>query len=371
MIKRIAVGRIQGTPVPEGMRQVSIPAGSVASEVIRQGYYYSVPLSLISHIHTYLQLEQGSPRWQTDLELARLSADSRSCSGYRNGIPLVYSDLAQPEPQPEISEDLIKSLNWNMNTEQVKLAFKKALPSLSSIARTARAYVGWLITNQQFLAEQDALLQKWAEQIRIWGVAGVGRIVLVAEATGYASPSNADLANQRKFDEAMRQFLVHWRLNEIIGPDLPVPIRPMMAGVFPLSVAEQLMQTGGVFNLPDTFPIPSRDELRTLLATVLRPTDDVSHLSEWFHLIRKDNAAKNTLDKFARLRVIVHYWRVIHSRYSDVLVRRKEKLRLAFAKFLGVSDDTIKLDLRTIQKRLGNGWEHRDACALVNQLPSS
>lgn len=365
-MKRLLGGQLRGMPVPVGMVTTALPKGLQATEAGQRGFYYSLPSALVAHIVPLIGQHLPSQGWQTDLELARLSEHNAAYVGYRNGNALEYHHLAQPEPLPELNAELIKSLNWDLNIEQVNFAFKKALPSLNSIARTARAYVGWLITNQQFLAEHDALLQKWADQIRDWGIAGVGRIVLVGETAGYRTPPDSEIVNRREFDEAVRGFLIRWRLNEIVGPDLPVPIRPMMAGVFPLSVAEQLMQTGGVFNLPDTFPIPSRDELRTLLANVLRPSEDASHLAEWFSFIRKDNAAKHTLDKFARMRVIAHYWRVIHSRYADALPRRKEKLRLAFADFLKVSDDTIKLDLRTIQKRLGKDWEHRDACALVN-----
>lgn len=53
---------------------------------------------------------------------------------------------------------------------------------------------------------------------------------------------------------------------------LPVPMKPMLGGSFPMAVLQQLMDAGGLFNIPDIFPLPSRDELRAMMLMQLNRT---------------------------------------------------------------------------------------------------
>jgi hypothetical protein len=159
------------------------------------------------------------------------------------------------------------------------------------------------------------------------------------------------------FATAVRAFLVRWRLNELTGPNLPAPAKPLMAGMFPLTVSRQLMDMGGVFHLPDTYPIPSRDELRAMLDEALHSGEEVPHLAGWREIISARNPARNRIDRFARVRQLYHFWALLHHRYADRLVGRIEALQTVFAEYLNVSLDTIRGDLRLIGERLGAGWE--------------
>jgi hypothetical protein len=122
-----------------------------------------------------------------------------------------------------------------------------------------------------------------------------------------------------------------------------------------MSIIGQLMDAGGLFNLPDTFPIPSRDELREILESSVR-TEKPEHLEEWTQITGKGNPAKNKIERFSRLFELRHYWEVIHERHGSRLYRNLNGLQKVLAEYLKTSIDSIKRDLILLRARLGKNW---------------
>ena len=139
-----------------------------------------------------------------------------------------------------------------------------------------------------------------------------------------------------------------------------------MAGNLPVSILPQLVRAGGVFCIPDTFPVPSRDELRNLLEGALHGRkDNDEHLKEWMKLIAKDNVAKKPILRFGRLFLIQHYYRVLRHRHSRALHRKSKVVNEILMKFLEntslkVSLKTIVSDVQFLQERLGRNWLERN-----------
>jgi hypothetical protein len=196
----------------------------------------------------------------------------------------------------------------------------------------ARGYAGWLTCDPQFCQERDKAL---GENLRVVSLIPDA----FADASGDALPKHAS------------DFLVRWRLIGMAGPRLPIPMRPMLGGQFPLSIVKQLMAAGEIFNLPDTFPIPSRDELRELLDEAVR-SERPDHLGEWMKITGKNNPAKNRIDRFSRVFELHHYWQLLQVRHQPYLRGRLTKLRFVLAQYLGASEDSIRADLGLI-RRLG------------------
>jgi hypothetical protein len=132
-----------------------------------------------------------------------------------------------------------------------------------------------------------------------------------------------------------------------------------MAGVFPIDVVKKWMGAGGVFYLPDTMPIPSRDQLRGMLEHALHRGDKPGHLTEWLEIVRADNPARNRMDPFIRYFELQHYWRILNQRHPSAICRKKEKLRNAFGRIFDVGSQQIKRDLADIRGRLGDDWLDR------------
>ena len=123
--------------------------------------------------------------------------------------------------------------------------------------------------------------------------------------------------------------------------------------MLPYAILGQLLATRGLFFLPDTFPIPSRDQFRHMLGDALHRCDSAEHLKEWISLVGNHNTAKNQIRRFARLFELRHYWHILQQRHGDLLAKRTSDFKTAIARFLGVNIQALRRDLRFAQKRLG------------------
>jgi hypothetical protein len=127
------------------------------------------------------------------------------------------------------------------------------------------------------------------------------------------------------------------------------------------------MRGGGIFQLPEIYPLPARDEFRSILSDAHTARVGTEHLAEWQSIIRLENTAKNQIDRYARIRTLVHYWRTLHVRHAARLNRKTGKLQQAFGEYLGTRAHSIKKDLQFIKRRLGPDWASRDACAFLRR----
>ena len=296
-----------------------------------------------------------------EFALSDLCGDHRSRIGFWGEMPILNQHLEEPLPPTPISlapierTDVAPIVRRRLayNAAQVNRALAVGRERIAWLSSVARAYTGWLITNGQFLQEHDNLMQAWAPQIRRWRLQGVGRLLVAAGPVSLARLSDEDAAARLPFDEAVREFLIRWRLAEIVAPDMPVPHTPVMHGQVPISVVDQIARAGGVFSYPDTFPVPSRDQLRNMVVNANRPDNASDHLAEWYEITSPRNSAKNQLDRFARFRTLCHYWRVLCTRHAANLHRKTDGLNHALGEHLGVSENTIRADVRRIRSRLG------------------
>lgn len=119
------------------------------------------------------------------------------------------------------------------------------------------------------------------------------------------------------------------------------------------------MRAGGVFYLPDTAPVPSRDQLRGMLEHVLHPSERPDHLSEWLEIVRAGNSARNQLDPFARRFEIQHYWRLLRQRHESALEGNIGRIERALSEFFEISEPAVHADFVDIRRRLRDDWLER------------
>jgi hypothetical protein len=221
------------------------------------------------------------------------------------------------------------------------------------LAAPAQGYAGWLLTNPQFLQEHDSLFQTWREEVARQGIPLIGAtrsLGLLPEAVRQAEGRTAEYLT------AFEEFFLRWLLTGLAAPRLPQPLQPQLSALSTSTVLGYMRGGGYVFCFPDISPIPSRDELREMIEDALRGAEAPEHLADWMDKVRADNAARNTITRYARLFDLQHYLRALHQRHHSVLHRRKSSVIQAFATFFQVSSDTIAGDLDVIDKRLGKEW---------------
>ena len=350
-----------GEPIfrpPEGARDLTLPGPYRDHPLLKNRYFFTVPRELFNEVYRRV----GPDAF--DVQLARLECDLTGVCGdhsmnvgFWSNRPITH-DVLQQSPLGAISPERAEALGWDKSEARLAQIERIYEERSGHFALFARGYAGWLMTNQQFLDEHDALLANWSDMVRRWGVDRLGLLIPKEMCLPESDPTEDP--RWEKFDAAFEEFFVRWRLQGLAAPYLPVPLRPLMAGSFPVSIVRQIARAGGVFLFPDTFPVPSRDELRGLLHDALHQGEQADHLGTWMDIIRPDNPAKNPVARFARLFQLQHYWRLLLNRHAPAFRRKLTVAKEVMAWFCGTAFETVHQDLLFIKGRRGDDWIQRN-----------
>ena len=335
------------------LNTLNVPREFRRHRLVQDRYFCTLPRDFWDLVYNGVGPERFDPqRVELEVALSDICGDHSHNAGFRNGLPFVYCLRRQPMQFSAADVQIL-----NMNEAQLGNIARIAEERTAGMARTTRAYAGWLMTNPQFLGELDGLLETWADMVRRWGFDRLGIIQL----NGMYLPGDDPAADPRWADyrSAFEEFFTRWRLRGMAAPYLPIPLEPGMSGQFPVSVLPQVMRSGGAFVLPDTCSVPSRDELRWMLDDSLHRGPAPEHLTEWMELVARDNTAKKPFIMFERLFELQHYFRLLHHRHAPALQRKLIPVKEVLATFLGVSKRTVDGDLQFINRRLGSAWVQR------------
>lgn len=333
----------------------TVPARFLHHPLVEGRYLFALPRPLWDSVYSKIGQEAfDAEAVELELKLSDMCGDASFNVGLWQGRVFSYN-LLRESPLDLSSVECAAILKKNsIQLKHLAQAFENRAKVFH---RTTRAYVGWLLTNSDFLDEHDELFAAWTPMIQRWGLDRLGTPPM----TGMFLPGDDPGADPSwpRYKAAFNEFFTRWRLLGLAAPYLPIPLQPLMAGCVPLSAVSQLNNSGGAFCLPDTFPVPSRDTLRNLLDDALHGTAPPDHLTEWMKLISRENSAKRSLLKFARVFEVQHYWRILHHRHPIAIRRKLRLLKEAISSFLEVTWDTVHRDLFWIRRRLGSDWISR------------
>jgi len=337
--------RLNHTTVPFRFRYHSL---------IRGRYFYTIPQQLLQtvfegEVGENLQFENDL--YELELSLSAASGDHSSQIGHWNNQSILFPLM---DMVPLRKEDLMGKGVSKSDAASVARILNERQSTFSEISG---AYCGWLMTNPTFLEEMDVLLGNFGGQMLRWGTAMVGLPIPNSIMPGPFNPTSEE--GWQEYDTAVLEFCVRWRLQGLAGPRIPVPMKPMISGQFPITIVNQLMRAGRVFNWPDTFPLFARDVLRDLIAEALRPSSDTQHLEGWHKIIDVKNKAKNQFPALERRFRFQHFWRLLRQRHPGIFRRRTARVERAFSAFFGVTESSMHADRMTIQKALGKDWDLR------------
>jgi len=336
----------------------TLPARFLSHHLVAGRYFFALPRDLWDLVHHRF----GAATFDAelvDLEDAatRICGDCSFLVGLRSGRAFTYSLLRLPSPQSTSSPQNVQARGPDVQRAKREHAVQQANARLKLLTTVAEGYVGWLMSNRQFLDEHDALITSWAPTVRRWGFDKLG--ILVPQGMFLRGDNPLEDPQWPNYSRAFEEFFARWRLQGLAAPYLPIPLQPLMGGLVAISFLPQLMRAGGVFCYPDTFPVPSRDELRWLLEGALRGGRQAEHLEGWMSYIARDNMAKSPIARFGRLFLFQHYYRVLHHRHGRAFRGKSKALKKTIAEYLGVSLKTVVNGLVSIRKRLGNDWLER------------
>lgn len=330
------LGRPPLLPRP-GENNTMVLDGFKNHPLIKGKCFYTLPAGLLQSIERHAkQVTLKNDSWPQEKELAAVCDDHSQRVGFRDGQTLLYPSLRPPRPlglTPELAREFGLGEFSAVEIAQLNRTFDGRLIWMNTIGR---GYVGWLNSNSVFRRERDEV---FADGPRVVSLTPDFN----AEASGEALPQN------------VQDFLVRWRLLGMAGPRLPIPMRPMLGGSFPTSILRQLMAAGGLFNLPDIYPIPSRDLLRAMLEDAVR-TAKPEHLGEWMKITQSNNLTKTSIARLSRVLEVQHYWELLFERHEAGMAGQITRLHDALADFLNTTADNIKKDLQFLRRQLGKAW---------------
>lgn len=331
-----------------------IPQPYACHPLVRRQLFFTIPQPLFKAVVNEIGTDQFDPELlKLETVLADLCGDHTGRVGFWGGRFIPYHLLRQ-KPLAITLEQATEN-GWQWNESQLELLLKTTNNRLDRFTEVARGYVGWLMLNPKFRVEHLELFQTWREEVSRYGIP---QQELVVE-KGTALPKGCKKAGGRTTDyaRAFEEFFIRWRLASLASPFLPSPLQPQLPVA---NVLGHMRLAGSVSYLPDTFPIPSREELRDILEDGADRQHAPEHLQDWQTLVCSSNTSKKAIARYARLFELHHFWRVLYQRHAKALHRRTGKLEEVFASFLRTSPDSIHKDLGLLTGNLGDQWVSRN-----------
>ena len=251
-------------------------------------------------------------------------------------------------------EEYARRLGWsNATADETAQTLSERLDAFGI---PVRGYVGWLLTNREFLKEHDDLFSRNRDDILRYGIP---MPVMAKSVLGKTRQGVDGRIDSEPFIFEFRDFCHRWRLQTFAGPYLPLPIEPQIPDL--LSRPEGLAAAKGITtnSIPDIFPVSGRGELTSAIDDAVHGGEKPGHLAGWYAIIDSANSAKNSIPHYARLFRFQHFVRVLYSRHTATLYRKKTHVLDALAEFFKVSQDTIKADWKYLDDRIGRDWHLR------------
>lgn len=168
-----------------------------------------------------------------------------------NGRFIGTTYLVRP-PAPSEADQL--GLNWS--PEQIKTA-EMLVGKTDSISGRLKGYMGWLVTDPEFLLARDELAAQWHALPETSRPYPIVRSLAVPK-----GPPESGLASEpvAAFQQMLNAFLDRWGLTRMLTWDLPEPQGPMLPSPIPAD-SPAMPKHGLHFVLPTHYPLTGTDDL--------------------------------------------------------------------------------------------------------------
>jgi hypothetical protein len=299
---------------------------------------YALPADLLDSIQTMM------PKWLTGPEIAFEQALTNLVArhfafGIFCEMP-VKSFLVNRTPKPIISADQFRKAGWDryMTEGDLRRILRLADERFDPIYEQLQAYVGWLLTNRQFLVERDRLRSRW-ERLVLGAIPVYPVRVAADPASMPPHEGGKDVTEEMVSD--FKAFYERWQIRRLVTWDLPEPFGVNLGGC---SMPDDFQPGQGkiTFDLTPIMRLPAHYPLKSILADIQRQQTP-EHLRHW--LDAQDRMHDDGLrhGRFGHFFQIVFYRdTVLAGRYQDRFSGHIDLLDGVFADFLGLGPDSVK-----------------------------
>lgn len=277
-------------------------------------YFYVLPARILKEIEPLLSLDYcRGPTWQLEQQL-RTAADTQSgVIGFWNGQHALEHPL------------LLRSR-------------PRATATIED--RIAVAYCGWLGGCRQFLQEHDDLMAALhaAADMTDQQISRHGPLHV---------PPNGNSHLPTEMIQRYESLCQRWRLERLIGPYLPVPVRLTHEVLTATIDRRYRLPAGLLLHTPDIYgPLTAKHLVEIQQSLADRQQDP--HLSQWHQILRPSNRNKDKqLKRYIKAFALRHIWNVLWHRHGRVLPGYKGLLRQTLAVELRMKPSTVRWCLST------------------------
>jgi hypothetical protein len=150
----------------------TVPARFLHHPLVEGRYLFALPRPLWDSVYSKIGQDAFDPEAvELELKLSDMCGDASFNVGLWQGRVLAYN--------------LLRESPLDLSSAECAAILKKSKAQLDFLARAyedrvkvfhriTRAYVGWLLTNSDFLDEHDALLSEWSQMVQRWGLNRLG-----------------------------------------------------------------------------------------------------------------------------------------------------------------------------------------------------
>jgi hypothetical protein len=277
---------------------------------------YGVPLKLLTELRNQVPELMTTDDWKFENDLTKLCTD-RSALGFDTSgfLPRSLIFGASDVPFTDADARILSEITGNASAAEVatiKMNVDTGLQNIRRIQATSLAYIGWLITNPDFVRERDEFKNGWAGE--------------------------KSLSRQRQED--FRAFLGKWQLSRLVGFELPCPQGPLPAGIGPSNAG---MAVSVPFGL-------GADAHRAVQESMMNQAVP-EHLRGWDKVVKRESG-KFGPTRYEDIFQIRFYRDIVLERHADGFRGNIGAIDRAFGEFLFKSVDAIRKVRTSIRKRL-------------------
>lgn len=303
---------------------------------------YALPDDLL------IAVNQNAPGWLSTEEISFERDLAAFCKrhhavGIFHDRPVLYF-LKNRERAPTITPEQFAQLGWDrfMTLGQAQNGIDSCLDLMDPVLLRVQGYVGWLLTNPQFIAERDQLRNDWDRAVAALGAIPAYPVRVVDDPNVVQPPSGADDVTNT-FVSDFNMFYERWTLQSLVTWDLPMPLGANLTGhrhQLPTAIPESVGRF--TIDIPSTLRLPANFPLHSLLEVVQRQQTP-AHLRPW--LDAQDQMHEEGLrhGRFGHMFDLAFYRdTVLAGRYLERFQGSVAKLDEAFASFMGLGVDSVK-----------------------------
>ena len=343
----MAGGPISPQPLPPGFVAVSLPASLRRQPLMQLDPLYVLPSALLKNLrdttkHPLLDRKHVV----VERALAR-HCKRHGIVGYSRGMPVYFDLLEDPNQQVDMYRNLICEYCRLSGRRPLSPRDRAALRRrVAGAVSVQRGYAGWLMTNTDYRSELKALESRWQTMITKHGLPAVGLTWMAAT----TRPGKARSSHDRYLCD-LADFCVRWRLQGLVSLELPVPLGPHVPIAEPKLLLNQMRTGGFSMFLPDTFPVPSREQLREI-GLEIQAQRLPGHLAGWGGIVRREHGNTAGIERYGHILAIQHYWSILKTRHDGVFKGNVRHIDEALGAFLGTSSENVRKLRRQIHQRL-------------------